>query len=79
MYISTEEECISPASLLSYKSKGYFAVPPENMTRGQWQEVIQEEISSSTRVCFRHWAQEHLELTAGGKVFPKEGKSVYES
>ena len=60
-------------------SKGYFAVPPENMTRGQWQEVIQEEISSLTRVCFRHWAQEHLELTAGGKVFPKEGKSVYES
>ena len=49
------------------------------MTRGQWQEVIQGEISSSTRVCFRHWAQEHLELTAGGKVFPKEGKSVHES
>ena len=54
-------------------SKGYFRVPDESGAKRQWQTVIASEISESTRVCFRHWAEQHLELTNGGKVFPKEG------
>ena len=54
-------------------SKGYFRVPTENSAKRQWQAVIPSDISESTRVCYRHWAEEHLELRDGGKVFPKEG------
>ena len=52
-------------------SKGYFRVPNDNVAKGQWQSVIQSEVTLSTRVCYRHWAREHLELTT--KVSYKEG------
>ena len=54
-------------------SKGYFRVPNEDNAKRQWQTVIPSEISESTRVCFRHWAEQHIEVTPGGKVSPKEG------
>ena len=52
-------------------TKGYFLVPTENVAKGQWQNVIPCEVTTSTRVCFRHWAEEHLELTT--KVSYKKG------
>ena len=53
------------------KSAGYFSVPTDSIAKEQWRNVIQSEVTSSTRVCFRHWSQEHLETTV--KVSYKEG------
>ena len=54
-------------------SKGYFRVPPED--KSDWQCVIPTEVTTTTRVCFRHWAKEHLQLTNGGKASFKKGKN----
>ena len=54
-------------------SKGYFTVPTENMTKAKWQDVIPSEVTPSSRVCFRHWAREDLEISVATKVTFKKG------
>ena len=58
-------------------SKGYFSVPrdSDNTPKRQWQNVIPTEVTTTTRVCFRHWAKEHLQHTNGGKASFKKGKN----
>ena len=53
--------------------KGWFRVPKDDATKRQWQIVIPIEVTLSTRVCFRHWIRDHLEVTSGGKASFKKG------
>ena len=54
-------------------TKGFFRVPNSEVTRGQWQNVISEEVTESHRVCFRHFSREDLEIR-DKVVYPKKGK-----
>ena len=52
--------------------KGYFRVPPDQLE--EWKKVIPNEVTFTTRVCFRHWARDDLDFLSGGKVSFKKGR-----
>ena len=64
-------------------NKGYFRVPKESEAgaeptpKRQWQNVIPISVSSTTRVCFRHFAQNEFYFTpTKGNLKLKPGKLV---
>ena len=54
-------------------NKGYFSVPKDK--KAEWQLVITESITNSTRVCYRHFAGEDLVITPAAMVLVKKGMS----
>ena len=58
-------------------SKGYFSVPKEsgsgNPPKREWLQIINETVTESTRVCFRHFAREELWVTKSGVARYRSG------
>lgn len=76
--------CVPICTNRGYRDKNnakisYYTFPKDNYVRKQWIHAIRREegksfrITASTKVCSRHFRDEHLKKTLAGKIILKPG------